>query len=193
MLRAEIPMRSIDFLQFTYKSVPGKVSVSKARPARKADNLTAIYRPIAYTMCYLRRLNTLKTQPVMGINFTSLYVHDVRTSQDTHLWASTACYGDNFTFLYVDDVRACYGDNFTFLYVDDVRTSQDTHLWASTACYGDNFTFLYVDDVRISQDTHLWACYGYNFTFLYVDDVRACYGDNFTFLYVDDVRGLLRR
>jgi hypothetical protein len=33
----------------------------------------------------------------------------------------------------------CYGDNFTFLYVD-VSTSQKTHLWASTACYGDSVT-----------------------------------------------------
>jgi hypothetical protein len=24
---------------------------------------------------------------------------------------------------------ACYGDSFTFLYVDDVRTSQETHYW----------------------------------------------------------------
>jgi hypothetical protein len=27
-----------------------------------------------------------------------LYVADVRTSQETQLWASTACYGDSFTF-----------------------------------------------------------------------------------------------
>jgi hypothetical protein len=49
----------------------------------------------------------------------------------TAMWASTACYGDSFTFLYVDYVRtsleaqsstACYGDGFTFLYVDDVLT-----------------------------------------------------------------------
>jgi hypothetical protein len=55
--------------------------------------------------------------------------------------ASTACYGDSFTFLYADEDRtsqeiqalpACYGDNFTLLYVDDVRTSQETQ--ASTAC-----------------------------------------------------------
>jgi hypothetical protein len=29
----------------------------------------------------------------------------------------------------------CYGDSFTPLYVDDVRTSQETR--ASTVCYGD--------------------------------------------------------
>jgi hypothetical protein len=31
-------------------------------------------------------------------SFTCLYVDSVRTSQETHLWASTACYGDSFTF-----------------------------------------------------------------------------------------------
>jgi hypothetical protein len=34
-----------------------------------------------------------------------LYVDNVRTSQEIHLWVSTACYGDSTTFLYVDDVR----------------------------------------------------------------------------------------
>jgi hypothetical protein len=29
---------------------------------------------------------------------SSLYVDDVRASQETHLWASTACYGHSFTF-----------------------------------------------------------------------------------------------
>jgi hypothetical protein len=32
-------------------------------------------------------------------------LNDVRTSQETYPWASTACYDDGFTFLYVDDVR----------------------------------------------------------------------------------------
>jgi hypothetical protein len=36
----------------------------------------------------------------------------MRTSQETHLWASTAW----------------YGESFTFLYVDDVPTSQKTHI-----------------------------------------------------------------
>jgi hypothetical protein len=62
-----------------------------------------------------------------------LYVDDVCTSQETHLWASTAC----------------YVDSFTLLYVDDVRTSQERHLWASTACYGHSFAvaviLVYVD------------------------------------------------
>jgi hypothetical protein len=50
-----------------------------------------------------------------------LYVDDVRTSQETRLWASMACYGYEFTFLYVDDFRtsqetpmAFYGHSFTF-------------------------------------------------------------------------------
>jgi hypothetical protein len=46
---------------------------------------------------------------------------------------------------------ACYGDSFTFLYVIDVHTSQETHVWAPTASYGDNFTFSYVGNVRTSQ------------------------------------------
>jgi hypothetical protein len=70
------------------------------------------------------------------------------------------CYGDSFTFLYVDDVRtsqeaqasiACNLDSLTFLYVDDVRTSQEAQ--TSIACNLDSFTFLYVDDVRTSQET----------------------------------------
>jgi hypothetical protein len=40
---------------------------------------------------------------------------------------------------------ACYGDRYTFLYVDDVRTSQETHLRGSTAFYGDRFTYLLED------------------------------------------------
>jgi hypothetical protein len=70
-----------------------------------------------------------------------------------HLWASTPC----------------YGDSFTLLYVDDVRTSQETRIWASTPYYGDSFTLLYVDDVRTSQETRQWAR-------------TASYGDNFTSL-----------
>jgi hypothetical protein len=65
-----------------------------------------------------------------------LHHNDVLTSKKTHLWASTAC----------------YGDSFTSLNVDDVRTSQGTHPWASTTCYGDSFNFLYVVDVRTSQE-----------------------------------------
>jgi hypothetical protein len=66
--------------------------------------------------------------------FTLLYVDDVRTSQETHLWASAPC----------------YGDSFTLLYLDNVRTSQGAY--ASTACYRDIFTVLSVDDVRTSQE-----------------------------------------
>jgi hypothetical protein len=69
-----------------------------------------------------------------GDSFTLLYVDDVRTSQETHLWASVAR----------------YEDSFTIVYVDDARTSQETHLWASTACYRHNFT-LYRDIKKTSQ------------------------------------------
>jgi hypothetical protein len=46
---------------------------SKARPVRRADNLTAIYEPIVYTMWDPQHLTTLE--------------------------ASTACYGDSLTLL----------------------------------------------------------------------------------------------
>jgi hypothetical protein len=62
-----------------------------------------------------------------GDGFT-LYVDDIRNSQETHPWVSTVS-------------TACYGHGFTFLCVDDVCTSQETHLWVSTAYYGDSFTF----------------------------------------------------
>jgi hypothetical protein len=89
--------------------------------------------------------------PVTGIALF-LYVDDVRTSQETHLWASTPLRGDNLTFLYVYDIHA----------------SQEAHLWASTPRYGDRFTFSYVDSVHSSEETHLWAsttCYGVRFAF----------------------------
>jgi hypothetical protein len=49
-------------------------------------------------------------------SFTFMYVDDFRTSQETQLWVSTAC----------------YKDSFTVIHVYDVRTSQETQLWAST-------------------------------------------------------------
>jgi hypothetical protein len=56
--------------------------------------------------------------PVKGTVLPFFYVDDARTSQEAHLWASTAC----------------YGDSSTLLYVDDVCTSQESHLWVSMAC-----------------------------------------------------------
>jgi hypothetical protein len=50
-------------------------------------------------------------RPLTGI--TSLfYMWMIFVPQRKHIWASTDC---------------C-GDNFTFLYVDDVRTSKETHM-----------------------------------------------------------------
>jgi hypothetical protein len=96
---------------------------------------------------------------------------------------------------------ACYGDSFTFLYVDDVRTSEETHLLASTACYRSSFTFLNIDDVRTTQKTSVGfhGLLRLELYFLYIDDVRisqethlwtstACYRDNFTFLNIGYVR-----
>jgi hypothetical protein len=60
-------------------------------------------------------------RPVPGIVLL-LYVDDVRASQGTRLWASTAC----------------SGDSFTLFYVGDVRTSQGSRLWSSTASYWDS-------------------------------------------------------
>jgi hypothetical protein len=77
-------------------------------------------------------------QPLTEIELL-LYVHNVRSSQETRLWTSTACYGGSFRVL-------C---------VDDVHTSQRIQLWAPTSSYRDIFTFVYVDNVRTSQETHL--------------------------------------
>jgi hypothetical protein len=49
-------------------------------------------------------------------SFTFLYVGDVRTWQETYLWASTGCYGNNFTFLYVDSVRMSHETYLTSLH-----------------------------------------------------------------------------
>jgi hypothetical protein len=54
-----------------------------------------------------------------GDSFNWLYVHDVRTSRETHLWASTAC----------------YRNSFTFIYVNDESTSQETHISATESTW----------------------------------------------------------
>jgi hypothetical protein len=36
-------------------------------------------------------------RPVTGIALPFSYVDDVRTSQETYVWDSTACYGDSIT------------------------------------------------------------------------------------------------
>jgi hypothetical protein len=61
-----------------------------------------------------------------GDSFT-FYTDYVHTSQETDLWASTAC----------------YRDGFTFLYVGDIRTPQETHalIGISKACYRDRFNY----------------------------------------------------
>jgi hypothetical protein len=47
-----------------------------------------------------------------------LYVDDVCTSEETNVWTS----------------MVCYGESFTFVYVDNVRTSQEA--WTTTVRYG---------------------------------------------------------
>jgi hypothetical protein len=86
----------------------------EARPARKADILTAICEPTAYTTWESRRVTTLSASTACYRNsFISLYVDDIRTSQEAHAFT------------------ACYGDSFSFLYVDDVRTSQEAHAFTA--------------------------------------------------------------
>jgi hypothetical protein len=71
-----------DRLRVYQKCVPGIfLGEGKGRPARKADNLTAICEPIVYKKCEPRRLTTL--------------------------WAFTACYRDSFTFLTWGLVASC--------------------------------------------------------------------------------------
>jgi hypothetical protein len=57
--------------EMSTRNIPG----GEGRPARKADNLTAICELIVYKMWKPRRL--------------------------TALWASTACYSDSFTLFYL--------------------------------------------------------------------------------------------
>jgi hypothetical protein len=79
---------------------------------------------------YTQRKNVSHRKNIYGIPrsvteiaLLLLCADDVRTSQETYVWASTAV----------------YGDSFTFLYVDGVRISQEAQLWESTNCYGDSF------------------------------------------------------
>jgi hypothetical protein len=61
------------------------LAVKGSRPARKADNVTAICEPIVQKMWEPGRLTTL--------------------------WASTACYRDSFTFLCISSLvfsNRCY-------------------------------------------------------------------------------------
>jgi hypothetical protein len=67
-------------------------------------------------------------RPVTWIALLSLHVDDVHTSQETHVWASTSC----------------YKDSFSFIHIDDIRMSQESHLWTSTVCYRYSFTLLVI-------------------------------------------------
>jgi hypothetical protein len=102
---------------------------------------------LGITLAVTSNRSTLRRDTIL------FFVDNVRTSTEKHLRASTAC----------------YAESFTFLYVIDVRTSQQTHLWACTACYVDSFTF-FVDDVRNSKETYLRAS-------------AACYGESYTLFF----------
>jgi hypothetical protein len=72
-------------------------------------------------------------------SFTFLYVDDVRISRETNLWTPTACYAKSLIYLYAEDVRisqetqaftVCYGDSFTFLYVEGVwEQGVEENIW----------------------------------------------------------------
>jgi hypothetical protein len=60
--------------------------VSRERPVRRAHNLAGICLPTVYTMWNPHHLTTLYFSTACeGETFTSLYVDDVRTSQETHI------------------------------------------------------------------------------------------------------------
>jgi hypothetical protein len=79
-------------------------------------------------------------QPVDRDSFTVLYAGDTRTSQETHLQASTAC----------------YGASFTFLYVDDTRTSQETPIGLHSPLL---FTFSYTSVLTDLKKTHTYVLF----------------------------------
>jgi hypothetical protein len=146
--------RSLNGDNFTFFYVDGvhtsQETLLWASMACYRDSLT-LYMLMVFTPH--RKLIYGPPQPLTGITSHFYIVYGVRTSQETHLSVSAAC----------------YGDSFTILYVDYVRTSQENHLWAYPACYRDRFTFMYIYDVRTSRETLLWTC-------------TARYGDNSTIL-----------
>jgi hypothetical protein len=44
-------------------------------------------------------------RPITRIVLLLLLVNDARTSEETLVWSSTACYMHSFTYLYVQDIR----------------------------------------------------------------------------------------
>jgi hypothetical protein len=110
-----------------------------ARPERKADNLTAICEPIAWTISEPGLIAILHSSTACYmLRFPLLCVDDILTSQEAQVWASTAFYGDSFAFI-------C---------ISDVRTSQEAHVWAPTACYASSFTFLYIQIIFVPHRKH---------------------------------------
>jgi hypothetical protein len=61
--------------EMSARNLPG----DKGRPARKADNLTAICEPIAYEMCEPRRLTTLRTSTACYRDTVHLFIFFIRT------------------------------------------------------------------------------------------------------------------
>jgi hypothetical protein len=123
---------------------------STGRPVRAADNLDFIYERTVYTVRDLKHLTILQVSSACyGKSFTSLFVGDARTSQETH--ASTACNGYSFIFLFVGDVRTSQDTYYRYLrpvteidlllFMQNMSVPHTKHLRASTASYGDCFSF----------------------------------------------------
>jgi hypothetical protein len=98
-----------NLLGLWHKWVPGDLSWVKARPAHKADNLTAICGRLS-TQCWILDIS----QPYRNIwpvtVVALLFIYNISTSQETPV-ASTAIYGD---ILFI--CKWC-------------STSQETNLW----------------------------------------------------------------
>jgi hypothetical protein len=93
-----------------------------------------ICRYLTWAAC-LGNVESAKPQKPTGLHDLLrgyFYMYMIFVPHKKHLWASTTC----------------YENSFTFTYVDNVRTSHKTHVWTSTDCYKNNFTFIYVDDIR---------------------------------------------
>jgi hypothetical protein len=113
-----------------------------------------------------RKLTYGPTRPITGIALIFICRWCSCLRGDTLLWASTACYRDRVTFLYVDGVRTWQETHLRafsasyryslFLYIDDVRTWQETRLRASMACYDDRLTLLFMVVMAISLHVSTW-------------------------------------